>query len=177
MSFVDSRLLILLRHAKAELPVPGRADAERPLSARGVADALAAGGWLAAQSPAPGLVLCSPALRTRETWAAVEKGRQAAGYAGEPATVALVPGLYTDGVDALLELLVEIPDEVATLVVVGHNPTVSIVSAVLDPEGGSGAGLRTAGLAVHGVPGTWKDCGRGAAHLIRSYTARATEIP
>ena len=43
------RELILLRHAHAEPATAGQADIDRPLSAQGLAEAEAAGRWLAAQ--------------------------------------------------------------------------------------------------------------------------------
>jgi phosphohistidine phosphatase len=61
------RTLILLRHAKAADPDDYATDIERPLTARGHRDATAAGEWLRAQDLAPDAVLCSPAVRTRET--------------------------------------------------------------------------------------------------------------
>ena len=63
------RELILLRHAHAEPAAAGQADIDRPLSAQGLAEAEAAGRWLAAQGLVPDRVLCSPARRARESWA------------------------------------------------------------------------------------------------------------
>ncbi len=67
--------LILWRHAEAEeLPDPlslsRHADLQRPLTRRGRKQADASAAWLRAQLPAHTRVLCSPALRTRETAAA-----------------------------------------------------------------------------------------------------------
>ena len=64
---MSERTLVILRHAKAERPAE-LADADRPLTQRGHADAAAAGAWLAARGYRPDLVLCSPAKRTRQTW-------------------------------------------------------------------------------------------------------------
>src|SRR4051812_21010657 len=64
------RTLVLLRHAKAEHPAEG-SDFDRRLTTRGLADATAAGAWLASSQLSPDLVLCSPATRTRETWSSV----------------------------------------------------------------------------------------------------------
>ena len=61
------RELILLRHAHAEPGAAGQADFDRPLSSQGLAEAEAAGRWLADQGLVPDRVLCSPARRTRET--------------------------------------------------------------------------------------------------------------
>jgi phosphohistidine phosphatase SixA len=65
------RELILLRHAHAEPATAGQADLDRPLSAEGLAEAEAAGRWLAEQKLVPDCVLCSPARRARETLEAV----------------------------------------------------------------------------------------------------------
>ena len=72
------RDLILLRHAHAEPAAAGESDLDRPLSAEGLAEADAAGRWLAAQGLVPDRVLCSPARRSRETLEAVTKARAAA---------------------------------------------------------------------------------------------------
>ena len=65
------RELILLRHAHAEAAATGQADLDRPLSAEGLAEAEAAGRWLASNRLVPDCVLCSPSRRTRETLEAV----------------------------------------------------------------------------------------------------------
>src|SRR6476620_8632192 len=65
------RQLILLRHAHAEPASPGQADIDRPLSPEGLAEAEAAGRWLAEHKLVPDCVLCSPARRSRETLDAV----------------------------------------------------------------------------------------------------------
>ena len=61
--------LVLMRHAHAASPVGWQADAERPLSPGGREDAFAAGTWLRESCAPPDAVLCSPAVRTRETLA------------------------------------------------------------------------------------------------------------
>lgn len=162
--------LVLLRHAKAEPPERYRLDAERPLSARGHADARAAGTWLAEQPLVPDLVLCSPAVRTRETWA--EVAAALADIAADPRVV-FEPTLYEGGAEALLRTVAHTSDDVRTLLVIGHNPTLSIASGYLDPAGGDGGSLRTAGIAVHTVPGSWSTCTPRVARLAYAHTARA----
>lgn len=56
-------------------PVPGR-DRDVPLSALGTTQAAALGDWLAGQEPeaGPDLVVCSPYLRARQTWAVMADG-------------------------------------------------------------------------------------------------------
>jgi phosphohistidine phosphatase len=161
--------LALLRHAKAAHPA-GMADMRRALTPRGHADAAAAGTWLAGQQLFPDVVLCSPARRTRETWHAVAL---ALGTDVADATVAYDPGLYESarGQD-LLDLVTTTGPDVTTLLVIGHNPTISALSALLDRSGTDG-GLRTCGIAIHGVPGPWSGLTADGAPILATHTARA----
>jgi phosphohistidine phosphatase len=160
--------LVLLRHAKAEPPQQFATDAERPLSVRGHADAVVAGTWLAEQGLIPDRVLCSPALRTRQTWEHV-----AAAMSTASPVVAYVPSMYDAGAEAVLRTIAQTSDDVRTLLVVGHNPVLSIASGYLDPAGGDGGSLRTAGIAVHTVEGPWSALAPARAPRTRALTARA----
>lgn len=164
-----ARRLVLLRHAKADSPaaIP---DEDRPLSSRGREDARAAGGWLATRQ-VPELVLCSPAKRTRQTWHAVAAGLPA----GAGPEVRFDRRLYAGGVADLLSMVREVADPVTSVLVIGHNPTLSQFAFGLDPEGGLDSdGLRTCGLAVHEVDGEWAGCGPGTARITATHTARRT---
>jgi phosphohistidine phosphatase len=150
---------VILRHAKADRP-DGVGDFDRPLTARGRADAAAAGEWLTAHGYAPDLALVSPASRARETWAGT----------GLRAPAEYHQDLYFGGVTEALVLVRAVGEEVGTVVVVGHNPTLSHLSLLLDP---AADGLRTAGLAVHRFDGPWQRCGPRRAELAAAHTARA----
>ena len=81
------RRLILTRHAKSAWDNPALSDHDRPLNTRGQRAARELGDWLASRGYEPDEVLCSPALRTRETWdhvaAAVLEVRPAVRYEAE----------------------------------------------------------------------------------------------
>ncbi|MFJ8157527.1 SixA phosphatase family protein [Streptomyces sp. NPDC094468] len=109
------RRLVVLRHAKSAWP-EGVPDRLRPLAARGRRDAPAAGRALADSDCLPDLVVCSTAVRTRQTWELVS------GQWGTPPPVRLDGRVYAAGVPELLEVVREIPSEVETLLLVGHNP-------------------------------------------------------
>src|SRR2546429_172951 len=111
---MTQRTLVLLRHAKAEHTF-GVADPERSLTARGRADARAAGGWLAGHGILPDLVLCSPSTRTRETWEEVRRGL------GQDAAAVYDPRLYDGGSREIIEAIQGTEPGVQTLLVVGHN--------------------------------------------------------
>jgi phosphohistidine phosphatase len=160
--------LVLLRHAKAEPPEGYPSDFDRPLRPRGRADAETAGAWLAQSGWTPDLVLCSPAVRTRETWTA------AAPKLGQ-IPIVYEQSLYLAGAVDALELVRQTGPDVATLLVIGHNPTMSVLSALLDEDAvGSGDGLHTAGLAVHRFEGTWAELDAHGAPLVKEHTARAS---
>jgi phosphohistidine phosphatase len=164
---MTERILVLLRHAKADHPAD-MADQQRPLTARGHADAGAAGAWLAHGGLRPDLVICSPAKRTRQTWHGV-----ALALAGKPPPVHYEPAAYDGGPQDLLDLVRGVDDRVGTVLLIGHNPSVSMLSSLLDPAAPNDSdGLRTSGLAVHRAPG-WADFGHGVGRLAALHTARS----
>lgn len=196
---VDQRTLIIVRHAKAE-SFGNTPDLSRPLTPRGHADANAAGAWLAAHGYRPDLVICSPAKRTRQTWHGIAVGlataaspapaapaappSPAADGATGGAAAAERPGaggavirfpaeLYEAGIGALLRLVAATDPQYATVLLVGHNPTTSQLSAVLDPRAPRDSdGMRTCGIAVHRWGGGWDAWGPGTSPLVEAYTAR-----
>jgi phosphohistidine phosphatase len=167
---------VILRHAKAANPT-GVADVERPLTDRGHADAAAAGVWLCHSGLTPDLVLCSPARRTRQTWHGVALGLAEA-VSGDAESSQSSPSvrydqaIYGASVRTLIATVRAAGDS-ATVVLIGHNPGLSELSAALDPDRADPEGLRTAGIAVHEVAGSWTDVGPGHAPLSTSHTARA----
>lgn len=151
---MPERRLVLVRHTKAE--ADGEVDAERPLAQRGRRDAAAVGRWIAEQGIDPDRVLVSPALRARQTWAA------AASDGGLPVDPDLDARIYRNTVDDLLDAVRDCPDGVATLVLVGHNPSVQELADELDDGTGDpdaraalGRDYPTGGVAVFAVPGSW----------------------
>lgn len=139
------RQLILLRHAHAMPPAPGQDDADRPLSAQGVAEAEAAGAWLLDRGLRPDRVLCSPARRTRQT---LEPVLAALGHVDQR----LEPGIYEATPGALLALADE-HREVPRLMLVGHNPGLEqLVALLASGPSGEYRGMPPAGIAVLQLP-------------------------
>jgi phosphohistidine phosphatase len=155
-----------VRHAKAEHSAT--TDHERALAARGREDAEAVGRWLREHGVTPDAALVSDALRAQQTWEQL-----AAGAGWDADDVQPSEALYAAGTDSAFDLLRETPDEVRTLVVVGHNPTMgSLAELVDDGEGDAEAttamltrGFPTAAVAVFVLEGDWADLGPGTAHL------------
>src|SRR3954463_12340424 len=115
-----SRTLVLMRHAKSDYP-PGAADHDRPLAPRGIREAGLAGDWLRSQFPTIDAVLCSTAARTRETLA----------RAAIDAPVRFADRLYDAAPGTVIEEINSVDDEVATVLVIGHEPAMSRVALTL----------------------------------------------
>lgn len=156
------RTLLLMRHAKADSP-DGVEDHERPLAARGRRDAPAVGQWLADQGLVPDRVLCSDALRARETAELV------LGEVQPDLGVGYLPELYEAGVHQVLELLSRTGEEVQTLLLVGHEP---VTSATVNALTGRDVSLPTAAVAVIDVPRPWADIAGGTGTLRQVRTPK-----
>ncbi|WP_200208423.1 SixA phosphatase family protein [Micromonospora coerulea] len=171
----QERTLVLLRHAKAELP-QDVADAERRLTARGHADAAAAGAWLARHGLLPDVVLCSPARRTRQTWHGVELGMTGSppegGPAGPKPMVRYEADAYDARPDQLLELVRSVELTAGTVLLIAHNPGISLLSGLLDPQRADPEGLRTTDLVVHRPTTRWAAVGQAGAPITARHTAR-----
>jgi phosphohistidine phosphatase len=166
------RHLLVLRHAKSAWP-DGVPDHERPLSPRGRRDAPAAGRALAEADLLPDLVLCSTAVRARQTW------ELASEQWGTPPPVRLVPRLYAAGVPELLDVVHAIPAEVDTLLLIGHNPGLEELVLDLAGDGLDGAldevraKFPTSAVAVLAWRGAgWRDLAPGTALLTNVIVAR-----
>lgn len=140
------RELILLRHAHAEAASAGQADLDRPLSPEGLAEAEAAGRWLLEHGLVPDCVLCSPARRTRETLEAV---LDVIGYVEQR----LEPAIYEATPGDLLALA-EAQDEAERLLLVGHNPELERLLALMHSgQSGDYRGMPPGAIAVLSLPG------------------------
>lgn len=162
------RRLVLLRHAKSAWPEV--ADHERPLAARGRRDAPAAGRWLGAAGYLPDAVLCSTALRARETWALAGPALTAARPAGQPGAAPAVrfePRIYQATVLGLLMLVRELEPGWRTVLMVGHNPGFAELTIGLAGPGPQSPGaFPTAFAAVLGLRGEWADVSPGEGRLL-----------
>jgi phosphohistidine phosphatase len=165
------KTLVVMRHAKAEQS--GASDVERQLTDRGTVDATEAGQWLAGRGVEPDQALVSAAVRAQQTWEAVNEG---GGWdlEGTPNDA-----LYDAGTESALDLLRQTEDVIRTLVVVGHNPTVASLAALLDDGDGDDdasnevtLGFPTSALAVFTYDGEWKDLDEASASVVAYHVGR-----
>jgi phosphohistidine phosphatase len=155
---VTEHRVYLLRHAKSSWKERGLADHDRPLARRGRRAAKAMGQHLRERSIAPELVLCSSAARARETL-------ERSGLTGR-----IEPDLYAAGAAALLARLQEIPRDVRSVMLIGHNPGLQQLALILVRDGPSVSELEakfpTGALATLAFQGGWDALDRGRAELI-----------
>ena len=116
--------LILTRHAKSDWDDPTLPDHDRPLNGRGRRSARALGDWLASRGYDPEEVLCSSALRTRQTWDCVSQ----AVFETRP-DLRVEPALYHAAPDTILQVLRTAT--VPTVMMIGHNPGIAAFAAML----------------------------------------------
>lgn len=149
--------LALLRHAKSSWSDATAFDRERPLAARGLADAPLMGKAMAERGIDPELVLCSSARRTRDTLDLVLPELRV-----EPKVI-YEDALYHASAEQMLEMLHALQPGATRVMLVGHNP--EIHSLALDLVGSGPKQYRdrlrakypTAGLAVINFEnGLWK---------------------
>jgi phosphohistidine phosphatase len=127
MTVAGHRRLILTRHAKSAWDDPALDDHERPLNRRGQRAALELGDWLASRGYDPEEVLCSTALRTRQTWAGV-----LGAHLPVRAAERYLPELYHASPETMLEAL-----RTATaqdVMMIGHNPGIAEFAAMLPAQ-------------------------------------------
>jgi phosphohistidine phosphatase len=161
------KTLYILRHAKAE-PEASEGDAERPLMKRGRKAAAAMGEYLASFKPLPRLVLCSTALRTRETLEEIVPALDPA-----PQT-SFEDSLYLAGASRLLDRLQHLPEQTESVLLIGHNPGLHQLAASLASDASALAdGFPTAALAVLRIAGAWSALKSRQATLIDFKTPKA----
>ncbi|MET0450558.1 MAG: histidine phosphatase family protein [Mycobacterium sp.] len=167
----SDRTLLLMRHAKSEYP-DGVADHERPLAPRGIREAALAGDWIRANTAGVDAVLCSTATRTRQTLART-------GLDVEDADVHYADDLYDTTPGTVIRLVNAIAGDVATLLVVGHEPTMSVLALGLagdqsDPAVADAISAKfpTSAIAVLRISQPWGKLEPRSATLVDFHVAR-----
>jgi phosphohistidine phosphatase len=149
------RRLHLLRHAKSSWADDALDDHDRPLADRGRLACALLTAHLLTEAFEPGLVLASTACRVVET----VEGIGGALPHGTP--VRFDHRLYTEDAGDLRAAIAEVPDDVASLLVVAHNPAIEDLARDLagDDLGEAASRLRekypTGALATFDVVGPW----------------------
>jgi phosphohistidine phosphatase len=132
------KTLLLMRHAKSDWDAEYGSDHDRPLNERGTRSAKLMGRVLVEEGLQPGQVISSTALRAKTTAElAIAAGQWDAG-------LALDRALYEEGPRGVLGAAATAP-EVSRLMLVGHQPTWSMLVGALT---GERTEMKTATVAV-----------------------------
>ena len=150
------RQLYVLRHAKSSWDDPGLADRDRTLAPRGRQATGLLANYLRTQEIKPDLVLCSTAVRARETLDGIELDSERS----------IEDELYTATAGQWIERLNRVPDETESVMAIGHNPALQQLVLTLagrNPE--IERKFPTAALATLAFDGAWAELEPGRAEL------------
>ena len=151
--------LLVWRHAKTERGGRGRSDVERRLLPVGRADAEEIGRLLVSRDLVPQIVLCSNAIRARET-----ADLASALFRPPPARFDL-PELYNGDGTEYLKAVSVYGGAATRILLVGHNPDIaSLVGSIA----GRSVDMKTGALAVIEADASRADeVGRGTTMSLR----------
>ncbi len=150
--------LVLIRHSKSDRS-SGVADHDRPLNERGRRDATALGRWLGSdidcQDPDRAIIVVSSAERTQQTWGLA---RSEAGKPWSAVPAITEPDVYEAAPSTLRTAALRHAGDANLLVLVGHNPGMSLLALELaDPRGRSrlAEGFPTSAAVVLETDAPW----------------------
>jgi phosphohistidine phosphatase len=150
------RLLYVLRHAKSSWDDPGLADHDRTLAPRGRKATTLLAKHVRENGIRPTIILCSTAVRARETLDGI-------GLDGERS---IEPELYGATADQWIARLNQVPDEVESVMAIGHNPALQqLVLALAGRDETVEHKFPTAALATLAFEGPWNELQPGSAQL------------
>jgi phosphohistidine phosphatase len=112
------KTLYIVRHAKSSWDYPGLPDYERPLLEAGKRKTEKIIDYLIRQDTKPDLILSSHAVRAKETAALIAKGLS---YPEDK--IQILTMIYQGNIEDLFKLIVGLPSEINSVMMVGHNPT------------------------------------------------------
>ena len=158
------RELLILRHGKAERGKRSQ-DFLRPITDPGKRGAQRMGVWLLRKGLSPDHIISSPAERAIET---ARKCCKAMGmWTGSIIEDARI---YDASVQALVEVLEDVPSKAQRVMMVGHNPALDRLIAYAD---GRQPHLKTADLARLEMPKDWRALESGCSRLVSVTEAKS----
>ncbi len=113
-----NKVLYIARHAKSAWDDPGVSDHDRPLMEKGVKKTKLVAGFLLEKNAKPDLIISSSAVRARETARIIAGGL---GYA--ESEIKIESNIYNADEEDLFDILFAIPNNINSVMLVGHNPT------------------------------------------------------
>ena len=123
------RQLVLVRHTKSSWKELGLTDFDRPLKKDRKEDAIKMGKYLSSLKLKPDAIISSPALRTRQTAELLCQNLRF-----QPTELIFDKRIYESTAEEVLQVIRETDESVQTLVVVGHNPSLTYLVNMLVPN-------------------------------------------
>jgi phosphohistidine phosphatase len=160
-----SKKLILVRHAKSAWP-DDVSDHDRPLAERGRRDAPAVGRWLAAHDDLPEVALVSSAVRAQETFALLNA------ELARPIPLVVSEEVYGAGTGSLLDLVRALGEDLGSVMIIGHNPGIGMLAALLDERRSGHLDFKTSAIAIIDIGRHWTDADPGHGRLIAAAVPR-----
>ena len=114
------KTLYLVRHAKASWEEPGVSDADRPLIPKGLKKTKLVVDFLVKRGTSIDLIISSPAVRAYETAKIV-----ASGLNYPQNRIRTDRKIYDGYYDRILDIIYGTSNEIDTLMIFGHNPTIT----------------------------------------------------
>ncbi len=135
------KTLYLLRHAKSSWDFPELSDHDRPLNKRGRKDAPLMGQQMLSRDVNFDLVLTSTAVRALTTASLVAKEVDF-----DREKIQALSEIYKADRKEIIKIIQHVPDNINSLLIVGHNPIISEVANKLSPH--AIADMPTAGVVA-----------------------------
>ena len=139
--------IFFLRHAKSSWSDFSLKDFDRPLSTRGIQDAKLMGNYFKAKNIDLDIVISSPSKRTKETLEHF--------FSNNAPQIDYEKSLYHGHLDDILSVVTISIEEINSIMIVGHNPSMHEVTEYLSSD--FLPKYPTCGLACLAYEGKWKD--------------------
>jgi phosphohistidine phosphatase len=155
----DRRTLVLVRHAKSSWDESSLPDHDRPLARRGQKALPKMRDHLEHLRIHPDVVLCSSAVRTRQTLDGIRDAF------GTGADIEIEDDLYAADAEDLLARLTRLGDDVGSALMVGHNPGVADLVDLLTGGQNAPDAVPTGAIAVLSFEAMWSGLAPATASL------------
>jgi phosphohistidine phosphatase len=119
--------LIIMRHAKSSWDLP-LSDIQRPLNERGLKNAPEMGRRIVKSKIIPEVIYCSDAVRAYTTAQLVRDA------INPEIPLIIEPKIYDSTLQTLMKIIENFPDDKNIILMVGHNPTISLLANYLAGE-------------------------------------------
>lgn len=153
----STKILHLVRHGKALQDYRSIDDIDRPLIEKGILNNIAVATRLFGKYGQPDRIISSPAARALHT---AHIFARMMNYA--PENVGVIKELYSDGEKTVWDILSEMPEDIDSLMFVGHNPDMTYLAGTFLRS--LTDSLPTSGVAsIRFEAAQWRDIRRATA--------------